>query len=335
MRFFKSFKLIFPMVFLGLFAQDVCAQKIFHSTRIKTEYQFSDYLDYTYPDPIYFAYPETQYTQPKPYIADFPEHRYLMRVIQNFDYRTALTLRYQYSGLDTDLNQKSYSAKFDREINDEWKFSLGTQYTDVSGRLNGWSFEGGFRYSFAGYIVIQPQFAYYTNNDFTEEADKANSTAASLLVRQVLNRETALQVKYSRFDSEGSENTFSSNTVTAWISRYFYSESALHLSLRYHWNSLDIKSWSPEAELVHYLNWASIIRLQYRYYSMDSDEQIIDYRSASSSFSEVPTFTSHSTAVIVEYLLLPKLTVSAKYRFYISDRDITMNTYLFGMEWLF
>jgi hypothetical protein len=306
------------------------AQLLFHSTRVKTEYQYSDYFKYEYPDPVYFEYPDIKYTQLNPYIADFPEHRFLFRVIQNFDYKTALTLKYQFSDLDKNSEHNIYAAKLDRELTDRLSMSIGSQYTDLKNNLIGWLFEGGLKYNFAGFTVIQPQFSYYSNDDISIEADKSNAYSYSLLVRQALNKTTAIQAKYTKFESEGSESTFNSNTLTGWLSRYLYSETAIHLSFRYHWNSVNVKTYSTEAEVAQYLNWASVVRLMYRYYLN---------RPESSAYSVVADdagrFHSHSVAIVLNYLIGTNSTLSAKYRLYSGSRNVKMNTYLLGLERLF
>lgn len=306
------------------------SQILFHSTRIKAEYQYSDYFEYAYPDPIYFEYPDVQYTQLKPYIAEFPEHRFLFRIIQNFDYRTALNIKYQFSDLDIDSRQNLYAANIARDINDQLTVSLGAQYTDIQNELTGWMYEGGFRYDFAGFTMVQPHFYYYSNKDVSFAANKSSAYSYSLLVRQAVNEITALQLKYTHFNSKGTRTTFNSNTLTGWYSRYFYTETALHLSFRYHWNSEKVKAYSPEIEVVHYLNWASIVRLMYRYYESKQDNTantVIPIKRVSIS--------SHAAACVLEYLLFPRVTVFAKYRFYISNQNVKMNTYLLGIERLF
>ncbi|MFC1726067.1 hypothetical protein ACFL4T_10610 [candidate division KSB1 bacterium] len=304
------------------------AQGLFFSTRVKTEYQYTDYLEYKYPDPIYFEYPDVQYTQLSPYISDFPEHRFLVRVIQNFDYRTALTLRYQYSDLDIGSRQNMYGMIFNRNLTDEFGITVGSQFTDVKGELSGWSYDLGCRYNFAGFTMINPSFSYYNNKDISSEGNKSSAYSFSMLIRQTLNEVTALQLKYLYFHSKGDISTFDSNTLVLWFSRYFYTETALHLSLRYHWNSEDIKSYAPGLEIVQYLNWASTLRLMYRYYRNGSGFE-------NSTAAETDSFTSHSISAVIEYLVKKNLTLSAKYRFYTSNSDIKMNTYLLGLERLF
>ncbi len=323
--------IIFTLVcitFSSVFYGESRGQKLFHATRIKAEYQYSDYFEYEYPDPVYFNYPDVRYAVLRPYIADFPEHRFLYRIIQDFDYKTSLTLRYHYSDLDVDTRQDSYAAKLNRKVNQNFSISLGGQYTDLKDQLAGWMYEGGFSYSFAGFTIIQPHFFYYSNDDDTGSGNKSTAYSYSLLVRQALNEVTALQVKYTRFESEGNTDDFNSNTLIGWLSRYFYSETAVHLSFRYHWNSFDLKAYSPEVEVVHYLNWASIIRFMYRYYSSEVEEDDLHSGQESTSLS------SHSAAAVLEYLIMSRLTLSAKYRFYLSNKDVKMNTYLLGLEWL-
>ncbi|MFC1555791.1 hypothetical protein ACFL67_01780 [candidate division KSB1 bacterium] len=306
------------------------SQSFFHSTQVKTEYQYSDYFSYEYPDPVLFEYPDVLYSQPLPYIADFPEHRYLFRVIQKFDYRTTLNVKYQHSSLDENISQKIYSALFSRELTDRFSFNVGSQYTDLENRMTGWMLQGGCTYDFSGFFMIKPQFFYYSNKDQTTQQERSSAFSYSVLARQALNPVTALQVKYQYFRSEGDVNTFDSNTITGWISRFFETETAVHLSLRYHKNARDFQSYSSELEAIQYLNYASILRLSYRYYTGDPDEELF-----SGNGTAIQAISSHSTSAVLEYLLFPGVTVFAKYRYYFSSRDIKMNTYLFGIERMF
>ena len=327
-KFYSNSRISYLILLMLILPCETKAQGLFFSTRIKTEYQYTDYLEYKYPDPIYFEYPDVQYTQLSPYISDFPEHRFLFRIIQNFDYRTALTLRYQYSDLDEDSRQNMYGFIFNRNITDEFGITVGSQYTDVKGELSGWSYDLGCKYNFAGFTMINPSFSYYNNKDISSEGNKSSAYSVSLLIRQTINDVTALQLKYLYFRSKGDIAKFDSNTLVLWYSRYFYTETALHLSFRYHWNSHNIKSYAPGLEIVQYLNWASTLRLMYRYYSNRSglEEGLQD---------NVDSFSSHTISAVLEYLVIKDLTLSAKYRFYISNRNIKMSTYLLGLERLF
>ena len=321
-------KLKFLTFFIILSAFCLNSKAQVASTRIKIEYQYSDYLKYQYPDPIYFEYPDVQYTQLRPYIADFPEHRFLFRIIHNFDYKTVLTIKYQFSDMDTDSKLNLFAADIDRRLNDQLSFSLGTQYTDQKNLLSGWMFEGGLRYDFAGFTIISPHFSYYKNDDISAESNRSSAFAISLLVRQAINDVTAAQVKYSYFHSTGELGKFNSNTYIFWLSRFFETETAVHLSMRYHNNSINVKSYSAGLEIAQYLNWASILRFMYRYYNKAEGSDL--------GFSQLEnrSLYSNSLSLVFEYLLKKNLTLSGKYRFYFSNRNIKMNTYLLGIEHL-
>lgn len=321
-----KFKILTFLIFLSVLCIRLNAQTA--STRIKTEYQYTDYLKYQYPDPVYFEYPDIPYTQLRPYIADFPEHRFLFRIIHSFDYKTALTVKYQFSDMDTDSKLRLFAADLDRRITDQLSFSFGTQHSNQKNLLSGWMFEGGLRYDFAGFTIISPHFSYYNNKDVSSEGNKSSAYSFSLLVRQAINDITAVQFKYSHFHSTGELGKFNSNTYILWLSRYFNTETAVHLSMRYHNNSINVKSYSPGLEIVQYLNWASIIRFMYRYYNKAEGSDI--------GFGQLEnkSLYSNSFALVFEYLLKKNLTISGKYRFYFSNRNIKMNTYLLGLEQL-
>ncbi len=326
MRTVKFFAFLIIICSVPVF--ELNAQGLLFSTRIKTEYQYTDYFKYGYPDPVYFEYPETEYTQLKPYIAEFPEHRFLVRAVQRFDHRTALTLKYQHSGLDIESDQNIYAFNLGRNVTDNFSLNGGAQYTQQKNQVNGMMYEAGFRYGFAGFTIIQPGFKYYKNDDLSEDQNKGSAYSADILVRQALSEVSAVQFKYIYFKSSGDITDFYSNTIVGWYSRYFETETAVHVSFRHHWNSEDIKTYAAELETVQYLNWASVIRFIYRYYTNKGTSQL-------NYVYKDKRLKSHSASAVLEYLLLHDLTLSAKYRYYISNQDTKMNTYMLGLERLF
>ena len=47
--------------------------------KIKVEFQYADYWEYEYPEPIVFRYGVQDYTQNLPYLVNFPEKRGLIK----------------------------------------------------------------------------------------------------------------------------------------------------------------------------------------------------------------------------------------------------------------
>jgi hypothetical protein len=216
-----------------------------YQTVVKTEYQYSDYFKYTYPDPILFEYPDQIYFQPAPFIAGFPEHRFLTRITQYLGFKTSLGMRYQWSQLDKNNRQSFYNFRLEHELNDQFSvmgtyqfMRLNNNSTDTSD-YSGHTFEIGGKFNFAGAIHIEPGFGYYTSGYFSPNAKKGSGYTAMVNLRQALGRTTALQIKYYYlkvdFTTEIDKNEkFDSNTLTVWLSQYLPTETALHLSGRFY-----------------------------------------------------------------------------------------------------
>jgi hypothetical protein len=231
---------------------------------------------------------------------------------------------YQFSHLDIASRQNLYSIAFNREITNLLSYSLGTQYTNVSNQVEGLVYDAGGTFNFSGFTIIQPQFSYYKNKDLSTAGNKSSAYSYSTLLRQALNKVTALQTKYTYFHSKGAVSSFHSNTLTTWLSRYFYTETALHISFRYHWNSELVKTYSTELETIQYIKGTSLLRFIYRYYTSKPGNSLPQL-----------SVQSHSAAIVLDYYLFSNTILSLKYRLYMSNQHITMNTYLIGFERLF
>jgi len=311
-----------------------------YQTVIKTEYQYSDYFKYSYPDPILYEYPDVLYTQPLPYISAFPEHRFLTRITQYLGFKTSLWFRYQRSHLDKNIHQNIYNARFNYEINDQYSVMATYQFMEFKDKreagnnYSGHMFEVGGKFNFAGAVQIESSYGYYTSSYVTSDTEQGGAHSIMLKLRQALRSTTALQVKYNYFvinysSLEEKEERFHSNTLTVWLSQYLPIETALHLSNRFYWNSSKTNSFSPSCEVIQYLNWKTILHLDYRYYHNKPQEEVFLQR------IKGDTFSTHSWSVILEYSFTVNTKIWLKYRYYTSDQDVSMNTYLIALEQIF
>jgi len=309
-------------------------------TVIKTEYQYSDYFKYGYPDPILFDYPDAVFSQPQPYIAAFPEHRFLTRITQYFGFKTSLALRYQRGIVDNNTRQNIYNTKLTYEINDQYSVMGAYQYMNVYDSqvkddiLAGHMFEIGGKFNFAGFIHLEPSYSFYSSDYTASDAKSGGADSFTFKYRQALTNSTALQVKYNYFNVDyttySDENrVFSANTMTLWLSQYFPTETALHLSNRFYWNSAETNSFSPGIEAVQYITWDVILHLSYRYYKNKPKEEEFLQRIKGDSFS------SNAVSAILDYSLSADSKLQLKYRYYTGDQNITMNTYLISLEQIF
>ncbi|HEX9974404.1 MAG TPA: hypothetical protein VGD14_20215 [bacterium] len=304
---------------------------------IKSEYQYSDYLKYTYPDPILYEYPDVPYSQPLPYIFSFPEHRFLTKITQYFGFDTNLGLRYQFSQLDKNNQQYIYYSRLTHELSDLYSIMGTYQFmefkntADSDKNYSGHMFEVGGKFNFAGAVHIEPSYGYYTSSYVSPEAKKGGAHSILLLLRQAFSSTTALQVKYNYFYVDyttklNKRQLFYANTLTLWLSQYLPTETAFHLSTRFYWNDEKTKSISPSIEIIQYINWKTVLQFSYRYYYNKPQSEAFLERIAGDSFS------NQAYSAILDYSFSANTKILLKYRFYISDQNIKMNTYVIGME---
>jgi hypothetical protein len=81
-------------------------------------------------------------------------------------------------------------------------------------------------------------------------------------------------------------------------------------------------------EIDQYLNWASTLTLRARYYRGIPEDpmQLAALKGGK--------FNSWSLSGIISHQLFAETIVMLKYRYYWSDQDIQMNTYLIGLQYL-
>ena len=325
-------------LFLGI-PKNIYAQLLGpgYQTVIKLEYQYSDYFNYSYPDPILYDYPDVIYFQPQPYIASFPEHRFLAKISQYFGFFTNLGLRYQKGILDDNIQQNTYNATLTHELSDLYSVTGAYQYMEVDNQENdtldyaGHMLELGGKFNFAGATYIEPSYAYYTSSYFSPEAAAGGGHFITLRLRQALSQALAVQVKYDylsvNFTSiNGQENYYHANTLTIWASQWLPTQTAFHVLGRSYWDSYKTFSISPGCEVIQYVKWNIILHLSYRFYHNKPIIESVLQRIKGNSF------TTNAASVILDYRLSANTTIGLKYRFYTSNQDIDMNTYLISLE---
>jgi hypothetical protein len=308
-----------------------------YQTVVKFEYQYSDYFNYTYPDPIHFEYPDNVYIQPSPYISSFPEHRFLAKISQYFGFFTNLGLRYQRGILDENIQQNIYNAKLSHELSDLYSIAGAYQYMQLDSResdtlsYSGHMAELSGKFNFAGAIYIEPSYAYYSSSYFSPEAVSGGGNFIGLKLRQALSPALAVQLKYNYLvvdftSTSGQEDYYHANTITLWLSQWLPTQTAVHMLGRYYRDSYKTVSFSPGVEVVQYVKWNIILHLAYRYYHN---------KPAVMSFLERirgDSFTTNAVSAILDYRFTANTKIALKYRFYTSNQNIDMNTYLISLE---
>jgi hypothetical protein len=307
------------------------------ATRVKVEYQYTDYSSYRYPKPIPPTYPDVIYRQLEPYIADFPEKRALFRITQMFGPITSLQLRYQVSELTEQKDQKLYYLRLARDVTPMNNIYGIYQYIDQPDWLDGYMLAAGWRYNRAGWILAEGSFSYLRNHSHTRNLDgtpasgpvSAVETYAPLLsLRYSVNSTTALYLKWESFWVKGEYGEAVSHAYTAYLSRFFPTQTAMHIFGRWFTNDDGTRSFSPGLEVAQYILWNLTVRLGYRHYRNSFDDPV------ASLGLESGGIRSNSISIFAEYQIITDLKLHLKLRRYESNQHIKMNTYLLGLEYL-
>ena len=346
---FFIFTLVVPNITLAI------GPNFDYYTKVKFEYQYSDYLDYGWPSQIYFDYAlRYAFQQPNPLLASFPEHRGLTRITQAFGPKLETDLMYHYSFLGEtywvddygttykwEKREDLYNGGFKYKVSDsfsltgtgQYSISTGNQLSDstaVTADLTGWMIDVGCDYDFAGFFKVVPSISLFFNEiDGTE----TNAQSYNLKIRQSLGNTTAAQLKYSYFNSDavGAQEGLKYHTVTLWLSQWLETQTAVHLLYRYHADNLDAESGGPGLEISQYVDWATTLTVSYRNYIMTNDDP-------ESNFSKTLSgdkFASDAYSLILSRTFWAETVLTMKYRFYTTNQDVRMNTYLLSIEHVF
>lgn len=318
-----------------------------YTTKVKFEYQYSDYDEYSYPvlpsdDPL------IAYKYSNPYIIDFPEQRSLAKVVQYFGSETALDLRYEYSSLAEGKDQHRYHARLDKNITAMTTIYGAYQYlargydsrdsTDSDAHM----IMAGVKHDRSGWIKAEASFSYdrsrsplaiIAKDSLENPIDTLRTTLLTetympmVQFRWSVNSVTALSARWDGYWAVNDSGTFPSHALTVSVSRYFPTQTALHLFTRLYRNDTGIESFSPAVEIAQYIRWNLTARLTYRFYrNWFSGENV-------PVFIKRGTISSHSIRAYIEWQIGADIKLHLKVRRYISDQDIRMNMYLVGFEY--
>jgi len=300
--------------------------------KIKFELQYADYFEYEYPEPIIFKFGVQDYNQTLPYIVNFPEKRGLLKFTRLAGPRTAISVKYQFSDIREDANSHLGEAKITRNLSESIIGLVGAQMIRDTRGFNAFQPGIGVRWNIGPLTIVQADAQYYMRG---EDAEPVGGQLGSLnlrcKIRQVLTVSTALFLEYLFYDASGETVEFKSNTISLWLSQFLPTQTAVHGNLRFYDNSMGIRSWARSLEIAQYIDWATILRVKYRYYTNQSEnvhlgeEEVI-----------IPdNLKSHAISAQINREMTPDLLVYAKYRYYKSNLDVEMNTYLAGFVYSF
>ncbi|MDP8227840.1 MAG: hypothetical protein P9M15_00135 [Candidatus Electryoneaceae bacterium] len=301
-----------------------------YPTRVKFEFQYTDYNSYRHPDPIPPVYPDTLYVIQDPHIADFPEHRILTKITQTLSFTTALQLRYQYSGLSEDKTQSLIYGRLAHDVTDVNNLYGAYQYLEQPDIFKGHMFQFGWRHDRSGWIVTDVAFSYIGN--LYDDGNRIDTYAPMLQLRYSLDGHTALLGRWEGYWSSGENDDSQSFIYSLYFSRFLEiipdHGTALHLGCRYYDNEIGVQSIAPAFEVAQYIFWNLTARLSYRYYENKIDNEEIGQT------LEENSVRSHSFRAYVEWEMISDLKVRLKLRRYENNQHILMNTYLLGFEYI-
>jgi len=301
-------------------------------SKLKLEIQYADYSEYEYPEPILFRFGVRDYAQNHPYIVNFPEKRGLVKYTRLMGSRTALTVKYQYSDIREDIDQHLAETKITHQFSAAVIGVAGLQVSRDTRGFTTYQPGVGCRWTLSPLTLIQADAQLYLRGaDAVAVGGKMDALLLRLKVRQVLTISTALFVEYDLNSASGESISFTSHTLSVWLSQFLLTQTAIHANLRLYDNSMGIRSIAPSLEVAQYLTWNTILRAKYRYYTNQSDNV-----SLGESDVIIPDgLTSNAISVQLNRELSPAMQVYTKYRWYKSNQGIEMNTYLAGFVFSF
>lgn len=298
-----------------------------YNTKIKAEYQFSDYGEYSFPEVEYGD--SIQFIDP--YIFSFPEHRSLVKIVQSFGPKKALELRYENSVLSSDKKQDRYYSRYDQNISDLTTVygvyqNLGISYDSPDSTTSvGHMMSLGIKHDRSGWIKGETSFSY--DNSKAPSGLVTETYMPMVQGRWSINSYTALSARWDGYWAVSDSGTVPAHAFTVFVSRYFPTETAVHLFSRFYRNEDGVESISPAVEVAQYVLWNLTARLTYRFY-----RNWFDAENAPPTI-EGNSLTAHSIRTNIEYEIMADVKMLLKYRWYSSDQNIKMSTYLLGFEY--
>ena len=263
---------------------------------------------------------------------NFPEKRGLIKFTRLLGGKAALTAKYQYSDLRSDVDQHLGEAKITTMFGEHFICLAGFQVINDTRGYNAYQPGIGFRWDISPLTIIQADAQYYyRGKDAEPVGGELGSLNLRFKIRQVLTLSTAVFVEYLYFGANGEEIDFTSHSASIWLSQFLPTQTAVHLNIRLYDNSIGIQSLAPSIEIAQYINWATILRLKYRYYANRSENVSLGEEEVI-----IPDdLKSHAVSIQLNREISPDLLAYGKYRYYKSNLGIEMNTYMIGFIYSF
>lgn len=322
---------LIPFINSSLFAQgydDAFELK----SKLKVELQYADYEEYLYPEAILYKFGVRQYRQDQPFLANFPEKRGLIKFSQLLDPTTSISGRYQYSEIKDDARQHFFEIKFTRNLSSSVTGIANVQLINDTRGYNAYQAGIGGSWNISPLTLIESDLQYYMRgSDAVVVGGKMNTVNFRFKIRQVLTLSTAAQFEYYFYNAKGDQIGFNSHTLSFWLSQFLPTETAIHLNLRYYDNTINISSLSPSIEVAQYIDWATVLHLKYRYYKNKSGNVSLGEEGVI-----IPDgLETNSWSAQINHEISSSLLGYIKYRYYTSNLDVKMHTYMLGFVYSF
>ena len=300
--------------------------------KLKIELQYADYGEYEYPEPILFRYGEREYQQNYPFIVNFPEKRGLIKFSHLLGEVTSASVKYQFSNITENTDQHLLEAKLIRSLNENITGLAAFQFINDSRKFNAYQFGTGVLWDPSVITSVQGDIQYYFRGKNSEVVGgKLGMFNLRSKFRQVLTLSTAAQIEYDIYITNGDNLNFTSHMVAVWLSQFLPTETAVHLNLRYYTNTIGINSLSPSIELAQYIDWATVLHIKYRYYKNQSENVSLGEQNII-----VPDgLKTHAFSMQIDHEFSTAVLLYSKYRYYNTNMNIQMNTYMLGFVYSF
>ena len=296
------------------------------------------------------------------YLDSFPKMKGSLRYTRYLENGVAASVMYKYLSLFNapdapeeeadDITQHLVDGEVSKKIADIVTLFMKGEVISDSRDFYTYKPGAGISIDFGSTTSLSAEGHYFFRDD-DAKALGGEITAMNyiLRLRQVLTTHTALFVEYDTVitdieakttigtgeEAADVDNNFTSHTIAVQVSRYFDNQTALHGRLRYYDNTdIGVQSLAPSIRVDKYLGWATVISGQYRYYQNNNTNVEVLTNGATGSDTIVDNdITSHTLSCQLKREVNADLNMFARYRYYMNNFDIDMNTVSIGAELLF
>ena len=296
------------------------------------------------------------------YLDSFPKMKGSVRYTRYLENGLAASVLYKYLTLfnapegpeedPDDITQHLVDGEVSKKIGDMMTLFMKGEVISDSRSFYTYKPGAGISLDFGSTTSLSAEGHYFFRDD-DAKALGGEITAMNFIVRlrQVLTTHTAVFVEYDTVitdiedkttiglgeEAADVDNNFTSQTIAVQFSRYFDNQTAIHGRLRYYDNTdIGVQSLAPSIKVDKYLGWATVISGQYRYYQNNNTNVEILTNGVTDSDTIVDNdITSHTLSCQLKREINADLNMFARYRYYMNNFDIDMNTVSIGAELLF